>query len=1116
MLGKKLISVTCLFVFCLALTGQAQGPENVARLGTATSSSAWDGNWDAPKAIDGNVNTGSHSNPDVAGEWLEIALDQPYDLTEIRLTNRANCCSERMLGNIVIVMDADRNVLYASDPISEGDAPGSIHAFDNGGAGFAGVSIIRVEQTADAFVQIMEVEAFLPYPFAYGPTPASGSIEIDGLSAAQWLPADGAVSYNVYISGDETIDANDLAAEVTDPEYVLSEEAAAGVTYYWRVDAVDAGGNVHEGELWNLATLGVEAHFPIPDDGQGTVLTDTTLAWTAGKGALVHNVFLSTDQALVEAKDPSVQLGQWLSDATFAPGALEPETTYYWAVDEFLGAVSNAGPVWSFTTLPEFAIDDPNLIVKLDFNEGGYGLAVDSSGYGNHGAFINGPQWGDGVLADNQALLLDGVNQYVDVILDVPENGCAVAFWFNTTNPNAGLFAVVDAVRGGGGHDRHIHLSGGNLRIRLWDTEVIESAGLDLADGCWHHVTYTYGDALGGQMLYVDGALQARGTKPSSNFDWQKRVHFGFSNDAGSNYLAGMLDEARIYDRALVQDEVVALMQDAVLEPCGPEPGLSAIVEDFETYDDANNPIFGAWLASGGAMVGNAEPPYSGFRNRHSGAYSMPLAYDNSTEGSSEAGLSFAEPQDVSGDELNRLSLWVKGGRTNQDTLAYDEASDTYTMTSNHSGDVWLDYDTCHFVYQELTGDGVIMARIDGVKDLITDGVPPEWVRSGLMIRESVEPGSRHAGICMEVAQNMAWALYRAGTDDGAAAPNDTHRGPKTSTLPVWLKLMRTGNLFTMSVSFDGTSWAGLVDPNVQVTAEVEMSETVLVGLVLNSRTWDAHTEMKASNVTINGAAPAFMSASIGDALNGPESLYVAAEDSHGTRAAVEHAAGDQVVGSAAWAQWVIPTAALANKGIDLTQVTKLAVGLGDGDDTTPGGTGAIDVDDIRMVPGPGEVTLENPSFEQPGTIKHVGFDDVPGWSTDSAPRASGVEPGYNPTDGDWTAYLKGTDPSIWQLTSQQITEGDELELTVAARRITTGSAYDGAQKLTMILYYDDEGTRVPIASKTVGLETGMQTFSLTSATLAGSAAIDKSIGVELVSHGALWIGVDNVRLEVK
>ena len=207
------------------------------------------------------------------------------------------------------------------------------------------------------------------------------------------------------------------------------------------------------------------------------------------------------------------------------------------------------------------APDAASLLVHYTFN----GDALDSSGNDHHGEENGGPVYGAGV--DGQALQFDGIDDYVNVALDVPENGCTMAFWFNTTNPDCGLHAVVDSPLGGGGHDRHIFLVDGNIRIRLWDTEIITTTGLDAADGQWHHVAYMYGDAIGGQKLYVDGLLLASGTKAQSDFDWQKHVNFGFSNDAASNYLEGMLDDARIYDRTLTPVEIAWL--SGKTEPMG-------------------------------------------------------------------------------------------------------------------------------------------------------------------------------------------------------------------------------------------------------------------------------------------------------------------------------------------------------------------------------------------------------------------------------------------------------------------------------------------------------------------------------------------------------------------
>ena len=86
------------------------------------------------------------------------------------------------------------------------------------------------------------------------------------------------------------------------------------------------------------------------------------------------------------------------------------------------------------------------------------------------------------------ALRFPGELQYVSVPIDVPETEYTVEFWFRTEDPNAGLFSVVDQNLGVGGHDRHIHLIDGNVRIRTWSGPGVEvSEGLNLADGKWHH-----------------------------------------------------------------------------------------------------------------------------------------------------------------------------------------------------------------------------------------------------------------------------------------------------------------------------------------------------------------------------------------------------------------------------------------------------------------------------------------------------------------------------------------------------------------------------------------------------------------------------------------------------
>ena len=163
------------------------------------------------------------------------------------------------------------------------------------------------------------------------------------------------------------------------------------------------------------------------------------------------------------------------------------------------------------------------------------------------------------------ALHFKGGGQYVSVPMDIPETDYTVEFWFRTEDPNAGLYCVVDANLGGGGHDRHLHLTGGNIRVRTWSGPgVEESSGLNLADGQWHHLAHTLGTEANGQQIFIDGKLVVQGAKDMSNFDWQKHLNFGFSNDAASQYLVGKLDELRVWGVVRTEEEINANMNKSL------------------------------------------------------------------------------------------------------------------------------------------------------------------------------------------------------------------------------------------------------------------------------------------------------------------------------------------------------------------------------------------------------------------------------------------------------------------------------------------------------------------------------------------------------------------------
>ncbi|MEJ2701252.1 MAG: hypothetical protein P8Z79_02300 [Sedimentisphaerales bacterium] len=88
-----------------------------------------------------------------------------------------------------------------------------------------------------------------------------------------------------------------------------------------------------------------------------------------------------------------------------------------------------------------------------------------------------------------------------------------------------------------------------------------------------------------------------------------------------------------------------------------------------------------------------------------------------------------------------------------------------------------------------------------------------------------------------------------------------------------------------------------------------------------------------------------------GAAANAAEPMYVAISNSAGAPAVV-YQDDPSAATTGSWTQWIIPLQTFADQGINLTNVDKIAVGLGDkGGVTAAGGSGTVYFDDIRLYP---------------------------------------------------------------------------------------------------------------------------------------------------------------------
>jgi hypothetical protein len=126
--------------------------------------------------------------------------------------------------------------------------------------------------------------------------------------------------------------------------------------------------------------------------------------------------------------------------------------------------------------------------------------------------------------------------------------------------------------------------------------------------------------------------------------------------------------------------------------------------------------------------------------------------------------------------------------------------------------------DGFHYVYQPMSGDGEIVARITSVQNTTNNS------KGGIMIRESLAANSANVAMILTGGNRFQFQV-RASTDA------TTSNWSGTQAPPHWVKLVRSGNTFTAYRSSNGVSWTLYAASPVTVP----MGTDVYVGLVMTS-----------------------------------------------------------------------------------------------------------------------------------------------------------------------------------------------------------------------------------------------------------------------------------------
>ncbi|HTS07534.1 MAG TPA: IPT/TIG domain-containing protein [Candidatus Eisenbacteria bacterium] len=159
-------------------------------------------------------------------------------------------------------------------------------------------------------------------------------------------------------------------------------------------------------------------------------------------------------------------------------------------------------------------------------------------------------------------------------------------------------------------------------------------------------------------------------------------------------------------------------------------------------------------------------------------------------------------------------------------------SSGVFTVTGGGSNVLSGTTDAFHVVYQPLSGDGTIVARIASVSY--------SYAQAGLMIRETLSSGAKTSDMLINTSSQINFC-YRTSTGGTPSSSN------QSASLPYWVELVRSGNSFSAYMAADGVNWV-----QVGSTQTISMAQNVYVGLFVSSESTSYTYSATFDNVSVS------------------------------------------------------------------------------------------------------------------------------------------------------------------------------------------------------------------------------------------------------------------------
>jgi hypothetical protein len=190
-------------------------------------------------------------------------------------------------------------------------------------------------------------------------------------------------------------------------------------------------------------------------------------------------------------------------------------------------------------------------------------------------------------------------------------------------------------------------------------------------------------------------------------------------------------------------------------------------------------------------------------------------------------------------------SPWLSADVGGPDVTGYASYSGGTFISEGSGWDVWGGWDGCHFVYQPVSTNVEIIARVVSV-----DATDP-WAKAGVMIRSSLNGDA--VNVFMQVTPSSGKML-----SSRAHTAGDTVGNAGTGAPPLWVRIVRSGSTFTSYSSTNGSSWtnSGSVTIPMPANTYVGLAVTAHNTGLLSAAVFDNVSVIPGSTLTPDTTAP--------------------------------------------------------------------------------------------------------------------------------------------------------------------------------------------------------------------------------------------------------------------